>query len=1085
LRLDAGNILQSPDSDLLITTLKTNGDVSSSLELSPNDDLTRLERWSSQTGASWTTADWATGVYTIDGGLGAVVFTGAATIINFVNSLNGVGQIYFSVNGGPQLLWDGSSGDATNITFYTPTLPATDPTTVTSFEYFYSYKSGFQIDYDSNEVNVYANDADIYLQTTNLKDIGIYSSRNLSLLGNGGVTITNNDTASGINIVTDASDSGYQWSFGVDGSTTFPNGAKLNPGTAGQFATDNTVTTSLDLRDTTGAGFYTNGSGYTLRADGIQNWIFGTDGNLTLPSNGFLVVSGGIVGGGASPAPYLSDFSSISTVGATGNITASGYFIGDGGYLSNIAGANVVGEVALANTVSNPAQPNITSVGVLTSLTTNSLNVEGQFTANGNAQFNQDVYFAGNVTLPGNINQISGNSGQFFGNAVTGFGAIYVGLPAGYTLLNNEVAQFADNFNGYTQVTHQNINGGDQATGDFVITADNGTDLVNHIDLGMAGSGYDGTLANNSLGTILYPNDGYLYTRGNVTGGNLVLGSNQANGVVRIFANGASNIGNTIATFAANGLTVAANITSSANISGNYIKGNGSQLTGMYGNTQVAAYLPVNTSNVAGNNFTVSGNVTAGSLGSQEQLLGYTATATTVIFDLMGNFPQTFNAGQTIYVSGILTGPTNLNGYWPVTAANLTTVTISCNLQPTDPLVDIVYGQVANIRNITATGNITGGYLIGDGGQITNITGANVSGTVANAAYATAAGAAGSNTQLQFNNAGNLGASANLVFTDTVGGGTVSVGDNLSLLGNGTVTTPIGNLYLQPANALVVTAGSSDWVFDVTGNLTVPGTSGGLIKTVANGAIGIAAFDNGSDNPAQLMSFNSGSGAPTTIISAYSTNATIQSNVTGAINTWAFDNTGNLTLPGNTFSVNYANGTQVSLGGSYSNADVSAYLASGDNGADIITTANVSASTLTTVGAAGTGNIVGVNYITANYLIGDGSMITNLPTNAPVIETVTSGATITPAALDTQYNVTALAESATFAAPSGTPLDGQKLTIRILDNGTAQTLAWNAIYQVIGTTLPTTTVANKYTYVGCIYNSQSSKWDVVSVAQQA
>jgi hypothetical protein len=233
------------------------------------------------------------------------------------------------------------------------------------------------------------------------------------------------------------------------------------------------------------------------------------------------------------------------------------------------------------------------------------------------------------------------------------------------------------------------------------------------------------------------------------------------------------------------------------------------------------------------------------------------------------------------------------------------------------------------------------------------------------------------------------------------------------------------------------------------------------------------------------MSFNSGSGAPTTIISAYSTNATIQSNVTGAINTWAFDNTGNLTLPGNTFSVNYANGTQVSLGGSYSNADVSAYLASGDNGADIITTANVSASTLTTVGAAGTGNIVGVNYITANYLIGDGSMITNLPTNAPVIETVTSGATITPAALDTQYNVTALAESATFAAPSGTPLDGQKLTIRILDNGTAQTLAWNAIYQVIGTTLPTTTVANKYTYVGCIYNSQSSKWDVVSVAQQA
>jgi hypothetical protein len=33
------------------------------------------------------------------------------------------------------------------------------------------------------------------------------------------------------------------------------------------------------------------------------------------------------------------------------------------------------------------------------------------------------------------------------------------------------------------------------------------------------------------------------------------------------------------------------------------------------------------------------------------------------------------------------------------------------------------------------------------------------------------------------------------------------------------------------------------------------------------------------------------------------------------VNYWLFDNTGNLRLPGNTFAVNYANGTQVSLGG--------------------------------------------------------------------------------------------------------------------------------------------------------------------------
>jgi hypothetical protein len=33
--------------------------------------------------------------------------------------------------------------------------------------------------------------------------------------------------------------------------------------------------------------------------------------------------------------------------------------------------------------------------------------------------------------------------------------------------------------------------------------------------------------------------------------------------------------------------------------------------------------------------------------------------------------------------------------------------------------------------------------------------------------------------------------------------------------------------------------------------------------------------------------------------------------------------------------------------------------------------------------------------------------------------------------------------------------------------------------------LPTTTVISKVVYIGCIYNSDESTWDVVSVAQQA
>jgi hypothetical protein len=107
----------------------------------------------------------------------------------------------------------------------------------------------------------------------------------------------------------------------------------------------------------------------------------------------------------------------------------------------------------------------------------------------------------------------------------------------------------------------------------------------------------------------------------------------------------------------------------------------------------------------------------------------------------------------------------------------------------------------------------------------------------------------------------------------------------------------------------------------------------------------------------------------------------------------------------------------------------------------------------------------------------------------PRIGTTTSAATITPTGDSSdQYNVTALATAATFAAPSGTPTDGQKLSIRIKDNGTAQTLTWTTTsggYRIIGTTLPTTTTASKVIYVGCIYNSQDTFWDVVSVATQA
>lgn len=98
----------------------------------------------------------------------------------------------------------------------------------------------------------------------------------------------------------------------------------------------------------------------------------------------------------------------------------------------------------------------------------------------------------------------------------------------------------------------------------------------------------------------------------------------------------------------------------------------------------------------------------------------------------------------------------------------------------------------------------------------------------------------------------------------------------------------------------------------------------------------------------------------------------------------------------------------------------------------------------------------------------------------------TSTATLAPdiSAYD-QYNLTAQAAALSVSAPIGTPVDGNKLIFRILDNGTARAITWNATYTVIGVTLPTTTVANKTTYVGCIYNANNTRWDVIAVTTQA
>ena len=100
--------------------------------------------------------------------------------------------------------------------------------------------------------------------------------------------------------------------------------------------------------------------------------------------------------------------------------------------------------------------------------------------------------------------------------------------------------------------------------------------------------------------------------------------------------------------------------------------------------------------------------------------------------------------------------------------------------------------------------------------------------------------------------------------------------------------------------------------------------------------------------------------------------------------------------------------------------------------------------------------------------------------------TTASAASITPNADITDiYPVTAQAAGLTINNPTGTLTNYQQLMIRIKDNGTARALSFGANFRAIGVTLPITTVLGKTLYIGSVWNSTDSKWDVLAVGQEA
>jgi hypothetical protein len=107
----------------------------------------------------------------------------------------------------------------------------------------------------------------------------------------------------------------------------------------------------------------------------------------------------------------------------------------------------------------------------------------------------------------------------------------------------------------------------------------------------------------------------------------------------------------------------------------------------------------------------------------------------------------------------------------------------------------------------------------------------------------------------------------------------------------------------------------------------------------------------------------------------------------------------------------------------------------------------------------------------------------------PRVVSATTYTTDTGTSLDIEtcdiFVVTAQAGALLFNNPSGTPSDGEKIMIRIKDDGTARALTYGSEFRAMGNALPTTTVISKTLYMGVSYNGLDSKWDLIASAQEA
>ena len=422
-----------------------------------------------------------------------------------------------------------------------------------------------------------------------------------------------------------------------------------------------------------------------------------------------------------------------------------------------------------------------------------------------------------------------------------------------------------------------------------------------------------------------------------------------------------------------NTITRVGNITSSGNIEASYYKGNGSELTGIvssYGNTQVAAYLPVNTANVQTNNLYVGNRIFFANV----QAMGVSGTD--------GNVYITASLDTPEIVMNKTSNKGNILNARLIAGDELTLTTTA-----------------------SVTGNITGGNLstggtltVGNGASITG--NLNVTGNI-NSETVTDLFVEDRNITLQFGQTGTPSANSQL-FVDRGSSSNTYVkwdetGDAWKFSNDGSTEYKIAastsdlaegtNLYYTTARANTAIAAYTGALTNLTGNITTTANiSGGNILGTVRGAIDstsnittTANISGGNVLGIVKGEVNTTSNITTTAnISAGNVLGTFIGNITGNV-------TGSPSSLAGLDTADLAEGTNLYFTNARANA---AFVDSLDN----ITTAISSDSNITTTANISGGNILGTHRgaidstsnitTTANINAGGGTLTGILTSNA-------------------------------------------------------------------------------------------------------